>query len=383
MIRTFLCALAFVCLFSFSASAQIDDPEAVFAELRSLEGTWFMPTDRGDRLEIWTYSNDSTLVGRDVRIKPENGDSVLLETLRLELRDTNIFYIVTARGQNNNKPVSFRLTAADENGYLFENPDHDDPQSIRYRLLGNREVQVTLEGERNGRPVKTEYVFEREFAPGSVEFRVRLGANAHRLHATGQFPQDLQGNKQDQNFGLAPGWDLGATATFNGRGGYLRINVDLGLSGRYPTVDSDLRIQSDTFIRKGNYKTNWLTVAVVPEMRLRREGKLSILAGPYFGLLISNRFKGETDGVLSNFDSKLLKSIGDLKKTDIGLTFGLQYALNFGKKDIGGILGLRANLGLKDLDNLYSQYCTNTAFCNGQVKMQGISLYYSANLLKL
>ncbi len=383
MIRTIFRALALVLTFSQTVFAQIEDPEAVFAELRSLEGTWFMPTDRGDRLEIWTYQNDSTLTGRDVRIKPENGDSVLLETIRLELRDTNIFYIVTARGQNNNQPVIFRLTSADENGYLFENPQHDDPERIRYRLLSNREIQVTLEGERNGRPVKTEYVFEREFAPGSVEFRIRLGANAHRLKATGQFPQDIQGNKQDQNFGLAPGWDLGATAVFNGRGGYLRVNVDLGLSGRYPSVDSDLRIQADTFIRKGNYQTTWLTLAAVPEMRLRREGKLSILAGPYFGLLISNRFNGETDGVLPNFDSKLLNSIGDLKKTDFGLTFGLQYALNFGKKDIGGILGLRANLGLKDLDNLYNQYCVNPAFCNGQVKMQGISLYYSANLLKL
>ncbi|MBL7807367.1 MAG: hypothetical protein JNN28_06125, partial [Saprospiraceae bacterium] len=69
--------------------AQIDYPEDAFRELRrGLDGTWFMPTDRGDRLEIWWKENDSTMVGKSIRIKPENGDSVLLERLRLELRDT-------------------------------------------------------------------------------------------------------------------------------------------------------------------------------------------------------------------------------------------------------------------------------------------------------
>src|SRR5262245_17016214 len=91
--------------------AQIDDPEAAFRELRrGLEGTWFMPTDRGDRLEIWWLEDKQTLVGKDVRIKPENGDTVLLEKLRIELRDTTVTYIAIARNQNSNMPVPFVLT---------------------------------------------------------------------------------------------------------------------------------------------------------------------------------------------------------------------------------------------------------------------------------
>ena len=118
--------------------------EDAFRELRrGLEGTWFMPTDRGDRLEIWWKEDDQTLAGKNVRIKPENGDTVLLERLRIELRDTNITYIAIARGQNSNMPVSFLLTEIDEEGFfVFSNPEHDDPQTIRYLLLGNREMQV-------------------------------------------------------------------------------------------------------------------------------------------------------------------------------------------------------------------------------------------------
>ena len=138
-IRRLLPFFAFLLLSNF-VSAQIDYPEDAFRELRrGLEGTWFMPTDRGDRLEIWWKEDDQTLAGKNVRIKPENGDTVLLERLRIELRDTTITYIAIARGQNSNKPVSFLLTEIDEEGFfVFSNPEHDDPQTIRYLLLGNR-----------------------------------------------------------------------------------------------------------------------------------------------------------------------------------------------------------------------------------------------------
>ena len=139
--------------------AQIEKPKAVFRELTRLDGTWFMPTDRGDRLEIWDIANDSTMTGRGCRIKPENGDTVLLETLRLELRGDDIIYSALVRGQNQGKFVPFVLTEAGYDEYLFENPQHDDPQKIRYFLLERRELQVTTEGKRNGGPRKQQFTF--------------------------------------------------------------------------------------------------------------------------------------------------------------------------------------------------------------------------------
>lgn len=364
----------------FSLFAQIEDAPAIFRELRALEGTWFMPTDRGDRLELWSVADDSTYLGRGLRIKPENGDTVTLETLRLELRNDSITYYAIARGQNRNKPVAFGLTTADYDGYLFENPQHDDPKKILYRLLGNRELQVTTEGVRNGRTVKDEYVFEREFTPGAVEFRARIGLNASSLVGTGQFPQDITGVKQTLDFGYQPGWELGTTASFNGRGGFLRINIDLGLAGRRSKVGSSFYGDTATYVRDGTYNTTWLQLAAVPELKTGRNSRLSVLAGPYLGLLLSNRLKGT---LLPDSENKLFKAANDFKKLDLGLTFGLQYKVNFTKKDLDGRLGLRAQLGMKDLDKLYNRDCDNPAFCNGQVKWRGVSVYYSVNLLKL
>jgi hypothetical protein len=49
-IRRLLPVLVFLLSQSF-VQAQIDYPEDLFRELRrGLDGTWFMPTDRGDRL---------------------------------------------------------------------------------------------------------------------------------------------------------------------------------------------------------------------------------------------------------------------------------------------------------------------------------------------
>ncbi len=366
-------------LLPFLATAQIEDPAGIFRELRGLDGTWFMPTDRGDRLETWAITNDSTLTGSSLRIKPEDGDTVLLERLRIELRGDQINYITIARGQSANKPVVYELTDADYEGYTFENPANDDPYKIHYRLLSNRELQINTESKRNSRTVTNEYVYEREFSPGSVEFRLRAGANAFSLKGTGQFPGDTLFNNQSLGFGYSPGWEIGTQARFKGRGGFITINLDVALAGKSSKVSSNFYGDTATYVRGGTYKTTWLTIGFMPELTFRRDGRLSLFAGPYLGLLVNSRLKGTQ---LPTTENRLFKANNDFKKTDLGLAGGVQYKLNIGKKDLDGILGARFQLGLKNLDNLYSRDCDNPAFCNGQVKLVGFSLYYSVNILK-
>jgi Outer membrane protein beta-barrel domain/Domain of unknown function (DUF6265) len=379
-------------LLPLAAVAQIDYPKDAFRDLRrGLEGTWFMPTDRGDRLEIWESADDNTLVGRSVRIKPENGDTVLIERLRLELRDTTVTYIVIARGQNNNEPVPFKLTDIDDQGfYIFSNPEHDDPQKIKYLLLSNREVQVVTEGRRNGRTVTQEYVFEREFTPGAVEFRIKGGFNAQTIRSTGNFPPSDLPDQAPPSFGWKPGWELGTQIRFKGRGGFITINTEIGLVGKFAHAKSSFFVDTSLtnapygvqYTRDVTYNTIWLVVGVLPEISFSRDGRFSLMAGPYYGRLIGAKGKGEE---VPDNENKLFRSNNDFKKNDFGLTMGAQYRLNFGKKDLGGILGIRANLGLSNLDNLYNRFCAdgNSAYCNGSVSFQGATLYYSVDLLKL
>lgn len=366
------------CLSHTILSAQIDDPKAVFRELRVLEGTWFMPTDRGDKLEVWTRLDDTTLAGRSLRIRRENGDTVNLESMRIELRDTTITFYRIERGRDK-KPIPYVLTTADYDGYLFEGDVSLDPNKIRYVVLGNREIQITTETRRGGKQVATESVFEREFTPGGIEFRLRGGLNAFSMRKTGNF-----NTQEGPAYQFRPGYDIGAQVAFRGRGGYLTLNFEVGLSGRFFRADSRYLEFQDTvtyaYNRAGTYRNTWLMAAFVPEISFKREGRLSVAAGPYVGRLIGNNISGD---ITPKPDAKRFEIIEDFNKQDFGIVAGFQYRYNIGKKDLGGIFGLRAILGLTDLDNLYDRGCDNPAFCNGRLSLTGLSLYYSLNLLNL
>jgi len=379
-------ALAALWLFApLFLSAQIEDADIIFRELRVLDGVWFMPQDRGDRLELWAFENDSSMIGREVRIKAEDGDTVLLKSMRLELRGDVILYYLTVRGLNNNQPVPYELVLADRDGYLFENTTQDNPQKIRYLLLGRRELQVSTEGKRGTRTITEEYVFEREFTPAGVEFRLRGGINVFNIRATGNFPasDNLAFVATNPQTAPLPGWELGAQFRFKGSGGFISLNAEFGLMGKAAKSKASYTVFDDSiinYVRDVRYRQMWFTLAAVPEINLKRDGRLTILAGPYYSRLLFNGTSGDEQPASEN---QLFDANNDFKKNDFGLIAGFQYRLNFGKKDLGGAFGLRANLGLSDLDALYNRHCNDPAFCNGRISLQGISLYYSFNMLGL
>ena len=177
-------------------------------------------------------------------------------------------------------------------------------------------------------------------------------------------------------------------ARFKGRGGFITINTELSAIGRRPSVKSEFSVPPvDTLLpitykRDLTYNSTWLVVSIMPELTFRRDGRLSLMAGPYYGRMVGLSGNGIQEPVEEN---KLFKVNNDFKKNDFGINLGFQYRLNIGKKDLGGLFGLRATYGLSNLDNLYSRFCdgSNPALCNGQVSFLGASLYYSVNLLKL
>ncbi len=379
------CTCTLLCtLLPWLLAAQIEEARQIFRELRVLDGVWFMAQDRGDRLEIWKLENDSTLVGREVRIKAEDGDTVLLRSMRIERRGDTIMYYLTQRGLNNNRPVPYELVLADREGYWFENLDQDNPQKIRYRLLGRRELQLYIEGKRGSRTITEDYVYEREFTPPSTEFRLRGGVNAFTIRATGNFPASDNPDFVARNpqVGPALGWELGSQFRLKGAGSFLIVNFELGLIGKSARSKASFTAFTDTntisYVRDVRYHQVWAILAAVPEVYLWREGNFSVMAGPYYGRLLFSGASGEEKPAGEN---RLFDANNDFKSSDFGLIAGLQYRFKPGKKDLGSAIGLRANWGLSDLDALYSRHCRDRAFCNGRISMQGISLYYSLNLL--
>ena len=93
-------------------------------------------------------------------IKP-NGNSVLLETVNLEYKKGIANYVVTAADQNDNLPVSFKLIKNQGNKLVFENPKHDFPQRIIYKLISKNKINAWIEGKIKGKFRKREFEMER------------------------------------------------------------------------------------------------------------------------------------------------------------------------------------------------------------------------------
>lgn len=130
------------------AQENIQDPVSIMQNAHWLLGEWQHETARGLSVEIWTRIADTVFSARSFRVT--GADTVLLETVVLKKEGTDIYYIPTVNGQNDDLPVRFRLTLASANELLFENPSHDFPQKIRYRLEAKDTIMAEISGLLNG-----------------------------------------------------------------------------------------------------------------------------------------------------------------------------------------------------------------------------------------
>ncbi len=123
-------------------------------------GNWKTSLPKGHIIESWSIKNDSTLKSISYIIKP-NGDSMLQETVNLEYKKGITNYVVTAADQNDNLPVSFKLIKHQNNKLIFENPEHDFPQRVVYKLISKNKILAWIEGTIKGELKKKEFQMER------------------------------------------------------------------------------------------------------------------------------------------------------------------------------------------------------------------------------
>ena len=142
-------------LFLMAASNESYSQKA--EELRWLVDTWTIDTGQGLVVEKWQILNDSTLSGRSVFVKSGN-DTIPQESLKLLYQKGQWTYISTVQGQNNNRPVPFKMIFLKGTEFICENPTHDFPQRISYRRI-NHQLFASIEGKKSGRLRKENFDF--------------------------------------------------------------------------------------------------------------------------------------------------------------------------------------------------------------------------------
>jgi hypothetical protein len=109
-----------------------------------LIGEWENKQDGLNVTEIWKKESDNVFVGRSYTIR--NNDTLSSERIRLEQKGDSLFYVPIVKNQNQGQVVKFALTTATDHQLIFENPTHDFPQKITYKLINNDSLFAEISG---------------------------------------------------------------------------------------------------------------------------------------------------------------------------------------------------------------------------------------------
>jgi hypothetical protein len=115
-----------------------------------LLGNWENKSATGDLLESWKKVNDSIYDGESYFIKGK--DTLHFEKIQMKQKGEALFYIATIRGQNNDKPVTFKHNDTIAKQLVFENPKHDYPQKIMYSQITKDSIIIQISGIQQGKP---------------------------------------------------------------------------------------------------------------------------------------------------------------------------------------------------------------------------------------
>lgn len=138
-------------------SFSCEQKSKTYAELEKANwflGKWENKTPEGTFSEEWKTENDSVLIGESYFINGK--DTLFAETVRLEQLENDLFYIVSVPNQNEEKPVAFKLTSSTSDYLVFENPEHDFPKKITYKLVNKDSLyaEISGDGKKQGFPFK-------------------------------------------------------------------------------------------------------------------------------------------------------------------------------------------------------------------------------------
>jgi hypothetical protein len=120
-----------------------------------LLGKWENKSDEGHLLETWTKVNDSLFVGESYFIKEK--DTLHSEKIELKQKGENLFYISTIKGQNNDKPITFKHNIEIEKQLVFENTKNEYPKKIIYKPIAKDHVLIEISGMHQEKPSTTQY----------------------------------------------------------------------------------------------------------------------------------------------------------------------------------------------------------------------------------
>lgn len=130
-------------MFCLGCSNEMEDikaePDLVFNKLL---GTWKLLEE--DQFEHWYKNEDGSYSSRAFSVHGK--DTTIMEEVKI-IQDAGKWNFITlVRGQNKGKTVTFTSSLLQDTLVQFENPAHDFPRIINYRLASENRMQAFIGG---------------------------------------------------------------------------------------------------------------------------------------------------------------------------------------------------------------------------------------------
>lgn len=154
-------------LFCFSSCNKYDSNGKLIKDFEELNkaswliGEWQKKDSIGTLQENWKSENDSTYSGVSYFII-EKGDTVHSESIELMEDKEHLIYTATVKGQNNDDSIPFQMTESTDSLLVFENPKHDFPQKIKYKLNKDKSILATVSGKQKGKESSESYLMHKK-----------------------------------------------------------------------------------------------------------------------------------------------------------------------------------------------------------------------------
>lgn len=119
-----------------------------------LQGKWKQPNT--DRYEEWNIANDSLANGM-AYILSDDGEAVPDEIIQIRYRNGQFYYVTIVKKQNAELPVEFKIVSSNSGSLVAENPTHDFPQRIVYKLKKNGSLLAYIEDLQKTKRINFEF----------------------------------------------------------------------------------------------------------------------------------------------------------------------------------------------------------------------------------
>lgn len=141
-------------------------PNTVSSQSRGLErvqwlvGCWEQQSNNRRTIEIWEAPRGGVMAGGSFVVT----DTSIRETEQIRLWAAGDTLIYEAHPATQAR-TQFRAVPVNDRELVFANPEHDFPQRVIYRRVGNDSVIAVTEGDRPGRTSPLSYTFAFKRAP--------------------------------------------------------------------------------------------------------------------------------------------------------------------------------------------------------------------------